>query len=895
MRRLLLLFLLIICSVAGGFAQNETMFIYRNDGVIDAFLKEDIDSMRYSKLDTDSLLHENFVVQEVWTADTVHRIPLAVVDSIGFNTPSTVYKSGVFVLEGAVRQHIIGLEGSTLRFSLSTPMSLLPKKGDKVASTIFDDYLQRLFVGQVASVRRTAEAIEVECDAVALNDVFVRYYGLVRGGEDYSASAARAARIRQGGGGTFTHERIPLHLCSNQGWPFGVSLSADDFSIGVGVDDYDFTLGFTPTIKYYAYSIVELGYPVNFGVQIDGFYNVDEKLVFAGQLSGELEKKIFNKGIYIPYTIFDLNLEFGFFLRGNPLIAAEFSAQQYYASNFRWTWTSKDWNTPNCINRFYPVGNFQNGYADLNGQIQTGFFAKVGVAPAATAMLDLAELNLRFEGGLQLQGSSLIRKSDYERAKHDTDIYDNMRNEKGGLYWYYGTSAEAQLSKWAGSLQIPNLGGIPFNNKGPILTYDIVPGFSDISLTLSGRSLQGNCVANGRTRSLSIGLVCFPDGDTDRGNFHVTNSSYRGPVSNMSASFPLTGDLRYSLHPFVQYRDLLMLASPSAYYELPITVPTIKGFRQTGSRYAEGAFRNNEKTYNYKYDGVVTVEIESDEAVSDWGYAYEDPDGNVAFISLMGRTSPVDDSNYAYYRNSSIASVRFYGYCVPLGSKEPITGPVREFPLIHNMAVASTGDNSNITETSATVVCSYSNVPQGARCGVEYTTNPESDGNWAQKEAGSGDGTQHISLSGLKPGTKYYYRAYINDSGQMYRGGVQDFTTLPELPDLTGTWTCTIHFEDKDFDFTITLNADGSATQTGSDRIPEDERGSWSVSSDSSAHIGFVWGAGGWANPIWMVEEYSGKVNSLTNPSYISGRVFRGYTGNQGGTYGSNYDFEMSR
>lgn len=34
--------------------------IYRNDGMVSAFLKSDIDSIRYSHLDLDSLEHRDF-------------------------------------------------------------------------------------------------------------------------------------------------------------------------------------------------------------------------------------------------------------------------------------------------------------------------------------------------------------------------------------------------------------------------------------------------------------------------------------------------------------------------------------------------------------------------------------------------------------------------------------------------------------------------------------------------------------------------------------------------------------------------------------------------------------------------------------------------------------------
>lgn len=84
MKRLIASILLLAGFLCGAKAQNDAMFVYRNDGAINAFLKSDVDSMVCSQIDLDSLMHSDYVVQEIWTADSVYRIPLAVIDSICF-------------------------------------------------------------------------------------------------------------------------------------------------------------------------------------------------------------------------------------------------------------------------------------------------------------------------------------------------------------------------------------------------------------------------------------------------------------------------------------------------------------------------------------------------------------------------------------------------------------------------------------------------------------------------------------------------------------------------------------------------------------------------------------------------------------------------------------------
>lgn len=90
MKRLIASILLFAGFLCGAKAQNDAMFVYRNDWAIkpflksNAFLKSDVDSMACSQIDLDSLMHSDYVVQEIWTADSVYRIPLAVIDSICF-------------------------------------------------------------------------------------------------------------------------------------------------------------------------------------------------------------------------------------------------------------------------------------------------------------------------------------------------------------------------------------------------------------------------------------------------------------------------------------------------------------------------------------------------------------------------------------------------------------------------------------------------------------------------------------------------------------------------------------------------------------------------------------------------------------------------------------------
>ena len=83
-----ILVIIVAClSVALSHAQEDSPFyVYRNDGDFNAFFLSEVDSITYSSIDIDSIQCEDVVTQEFWTSDSVYRIPLAAIDSVGFTT-----------------------------------------------------------------------------------------------------------------------------------------------------------------------------------------------------------------------------------------------------------------------------------------------------------------------------------------------------------------------------------------------------------------------------------------------------------------------------------------------------------------------------------------------------------------------------------------------------------------------------------------------------------------------------------------------------------------------------------------------------------------------------------------------------------------------------------------
>ena len=72
-------------------SESSAFYIYQNDGHFDGFFYDQVQKMSFSKLDTLGVEHDEFVSQEIITADSTYRIMLSAIDSVGFVQPEMKY------------------------------------------------------------------------------------------------------------------------------------------------------------------------------------------------------------------------------------------------------------------------------------------------------------------------------------------------------------------------------------------------------------------------------------------------------------------------------------------------------------------------------------------------------------------------------------------------------------------------------------------------------------------------------------------------------------------------------------------------------------------------------------------------------------------------------------
>lgn len=145
------------------FAQ-DAFYIYRNDGNFDGFFYDQVQRIGYSKIDLEGMEHDEYVIQEVETVDSLYRIPLCAIDSIGFVQPEIRFSPQLRMMDELGHtdwiDHIAPQGDGTalLYFKAGMPESLKPEVGNVLVG--FDEgvFGNGGYGGKVQSVFKVAGA-----------------------------------------------------------------------------------------------------------------------------------------------------------------------------------------------------------------------------------------------------------------------------------------------------------------------------------------------------------------------------------------------------------------------------------------------------------------------------------------------------------------------------------------------------------------------------------------------------------------------------------------------------------------------------------------------------------------------------------------------------------------
>ena len=270
-----------LLSVLGLAAQQQqsqyALYNYRNDGDFNAWLNIDVDSITYSNIGLDSVEYDNIVTQEVWTPDSCYRIPIEVIDSIGFRAPKPEYRPNVYHIRRWHLPYIVKKEGLVLYLSCSIPNDSLPSVGQVIISDVFEEPIQYGFSGRVLSIQAEVDDDNyvITCEAVTLEDVFSRLllvgrtYTVCDDAPDLPTRWKVAGDGAGGGGGTswndddwdgtfpITLGKIKKNIPNVLGWVSN-KMETDDNTLGSMTIEPKFEISYILDVHPFRHSYVKL-------------------------------------------------------------------------------------------------------------------------------------------------------------------------------------------------------------------------------------------------------------------------------------------------------------------------------------------------------------------------------------------------------------------------------------------------------------------------------------------------------------------------------------------------------------------------------------------------------------------------------------------------------------
>ena len=168
MSRLLIILFTLAATTLTMQAQepNAAFYIYQNDGHFDGFFYDEVQKISYSTLDTLGIEHDEYVSQEIVTADSTYRIMLTAIDSVGFQQPEIRYNPKVrFMRDEGMMPYLTAADGLLLTFSTDMPEELRPAIDDVLVCPDIDGELTT-FVGIVVTTYEFDGKLIVHCKLI---------------------------------------------------------------------------------------------------------------------------------------------------------------------------------------------------------------------------------------------------------------------------------------------------------------------------------------------------------------------------------------------------------------------------------------------------------------------------------------------------------------------------------------------------------------------------------------------------------------------------------------------------------------------------------------------------------------------------------------------------------
>lgn len=198
---------------------SRVLFTHTVAGDIQPRFISNVDSITFSRIDSEGFEHEKIVSQKIWMTDTVVTIDLADINHAGFLPPETRYTPGTIVLdESPMWGSIIDAGPEFISLDKSFPAASLPRPGDRLVTVKTEGLFPAGFAGEVVSVTSGSDAIVIACKSINPLTAIESYFCVGSTPDPEEETQPMASTLAN----NWNHNDAP-------------------FDLGFGVVDFDFT------------------------------------------------------------------------------------------------------------------------------------------------------------------------------------------------------------------------------------------------------------------------------------------------------------------------------------------------------------------------------------------------------------------------------------------------------------------------------------------------------------------------------------------------------------------------------------------------------------------------------------------------------------------------------
>ena len=590
MKKILISLMMAVMAItAVGQDVGEQMFIYHGGTVTGGFLPNAIDSITYSYYDADSVRYDDVVTQEIYTPDSIYRIPLAEIDSVSFYTPSTIYQPDAFVLSDELKNYIVSANILTLSFLPDVPSNILPKVGDKIVSVECNENLPFCFLGMVKSIENKDSVIILQCDTINVEDVLQRFYRAFHSkpmSEDYYSKKNKKNVKNALDESLVIHKSFEFNLLDFTVQP----IEGDPFNWGAGTSssaDFEYDCLFDGFMVF--------DFPITFKFNITGNYN--KKVSFSSKIYGHIGASgeiPFTKlpPFPIPGTFLFVIFEAGWFGSIDGNLYWQYNEIERYKGKLLWRVdvTPPIGIIPPIIKRHEKLFEEEKVSEEKESEImcdltaETGVYAMLGVSPATK---EIGHLSLRAEVGLRTKSEfpilnpnpivqgifDLVKLLD---ANKNTDYYEQISSYVLSVDFF----ARAKIVWGILALSGTIISGEVANN---FFSLHNVPTFYNVKATRkTGNKTQVVCsseLENDCVIGQKLGFALFDSNDNFIKFQYYEDKEYRTRSDFSTYTVTIDGlekGKKYKVYPVIKLFNKDILATPCVEVEEDLEVTTIR-------------------------------------------------------------------------------------------------------------------------------------------------------------------------------------------------------------------------------------------------------------------------------------------------------------------------------